>query len=64
MPLSPFPFPPSFYALRRLVRSPGLEGPSVIPVGDYHADTSPLVQMLRKGHHERPTSTPRPGIAW
>ena len=51
MPLSPFPFPPSFYELRRLVRSPGLEGPSVIPVADYHADTSPLVQMLRKGHH-------------
>ena len=50
MPLSPFPFPPSFYQLRRYVRSPGLEGPSVIPVGDYHADTSPLVQMLRKGH--------------
>jgi formylglycine-generating enzyme required for sulfatase activity len=51
MPLSPFPFPPSFYELRRLVRSPGLEGPSVIPVGDYHADTNELVQMLRKGHH-------------
>ncbi len=51
MPLSPFPFPPSFYELRRFVRSPGLEGPSVIPVGDYHADTNPLVQMLRKGHH-------------
>jgi len=51
MPLSPFPFPPSFYELRRYVRSPGLEGPSVIPVADYHADASPLVQMLRKGHH-------------
>jgi formylglycine-generating enzyme required for sulfatase activity len=51
MPLSPFPFPPSFYELRRLVRSPGLEGPSVIPVADYHADANPLVQMLRKGHH-------------
>ena len=51
MPLSPFPFPPSFYELRRYVRSPGLEGPSVIPVADYHADANPLVQMLRKGHH-------------
>ncbi|MCU0875876.1 MAG: SUMF1/EgtB/PvdO family nonheme iron enzyme, partial [Pirellulaceae bacterium] len=51
MPLSPFPFPPSFYELRRFVRSPGLEGPSVIPVADYHADANPLVQMLRKGHH-------------
>jgi formylglycine-generating enzyme required for sulfatase activity len=51
MPESPFPFPPSFYELRRHVRSPGLEGPSVVPVADYHADTNPLVQMLRKGHH-------------
>ena len=51
MPQSPFPFPPSFYELRRYVRSPGLEGPSVIPVADYHADTNSLVQMLRKGHH-------------
>ena len=50
MPSSPFPFPPSYYALRRWVRSPGLEGPSVIPLADYHADTNPLVQMLRKGH--------------
>ncbi len=50
LPQSPFPFPPSFYELRRWVRSPGLEGPSVIPVADYHADASPLVQMLRKGH--------------
>ncbi len=51
MPHSPFPFPPSFYELRRYVRSPGLEGPSVIPVADYHADSNALVQMLRKGHH-------------
>ncbi|MCR4415945.1 MAG: SUMF1/EgtB/PvdO family nonheme iron enzyme, partial [Thermoguttaceae bacterium] len=51
MPLSPYPFPPSYYELRRLVRSPGLEGPSVVPVADYHADANELVQMLRKGHH-------------
>jgi formylglycine-generating enzyme required for sulfatase activity len=51
MPLSEAPFPPSFYVLRRFVRSPGLEtDPRVLPVGDYHADTSPLVRMLRKGH--------------
>jgi len=50
-PFSDAPFPPSFYALRRFVRSPGLEGnPRLLPVADYHADTSPLVQMLRKGH--------------
>ncbi|MFI5378919.1 MAG: SUMF1/EgtB/PvdO family nonheme iron enzyme [Tepidisphaerales bacterium] len=52
LPLSDAPFPPSFYALRRFVRSPGLEGnPQLLPPADYHADTSPLVQMLRKGHH-------------
>jgi len=52
MPLSDAPFPPSYYVLRRFVRSPGLEGdPRVLPPADYHADTSPLVRMLRKGHH-------------
>jgi len=52
LPLSDAPFPPSYYALRRFVRSPGLEGdPRVLPPADYHADTSPLVRMLRKGHH-------------
>ena len=51
LPLSDAAFPPSFYTLRRFVRSPGLEGdPRVLPVGEYHADLSPLVQMLRKGH--------------
>ena len=51
-PHSSAPFPPSFYALRRFIRSPGLEGdPRVLPVADYHADTNPLVRMLRKGHH-------------
>jgi formylglycine-generating enzyme required for sulfatase activity len=52
LPASDAPFPPSFYALRRFVRSPGLEGdPRLLPPADYHADTNPLVQMLRKGHH-------------
>ncbi|MCY2953929.1 MAG: SUMF1/EgtB/PvdO family nonheme iron enzyme [Planctomycetota bacterium] len=52
LPLSDALFPPSFYALRRFVRSPGLEGnPQLLPPADYHADTNPLVQMLRKGHH-------------
>jgi formylglycine-generating enzyme required for sulfatase activity len=51
-PLSAAQFPPAFYALRRFVRSPGLEGdPQVLPVADYHADTNPLVRMLRQGHH-------------
>jgi len=52
LPFSAAAFPPSFYTLRRFVRSPGLEGdPRVLPPADYHADTSPLVRMLRKGHH-------------
>jgi formylglycine-generating enzyme required for sulfatase activity len=52
LPASQAPFPPSFYALRRFVRSPGLEGDlCLLPPADYHADTNPLVQMLRKGHH-------------
>lgn len=53
LPLSDAPFPPSFYALRRFVRSPGLEGdPRVLPPADYHADTNPLTRMLRQGHHK------------
>lgn len=52
LPLSDAPFPPAFYELRRFVRSPGLEGdPQVLRPAEYHADTTPLVQMLRKGHH-------------
>ncbi|NQT86643.1 SUMF1/EgtB/PvdO family nonheme iron enzyme, partial [bacterium] len=52
LPLSDAPFPPSYYLLRRFVRSPGLEGdPRVLPPGDYHADTNPLIRMLRQGHH-------------
>jgi formylglycine-generating enzyme required for sulfatase activity len=53
LPASDAPFPPSFYELRRFVRSPGLEGdPQMLPAADYHADTNPLVQMLRKGHYD------------
>jgi hypothetical protein len=52
MPLAQAPFPPSYYVLRRFVRSPGIEGdPRVLPPADYHVDTNPLVRMLRKGHH-------------
>jgi len=43
---------PSFIALHPYVRRPHAEshlGPRV--PGEYLADTSPLVQMLRKGHH-------------
>ena len=45
-------FTPSYYALRRLVRTPTREGDMhLLPPWEYHADTTRLVQMLRKGHH-------------
>ncbi len=45
-------FPPSYIALRRLVRVGGLESDlHLLPPKEFHADTSELVQMLRKGHH-------------
>ncbi|MHB8898388.1 MAG: SUMF1/EgtB/PvdO family nonheme iron enzyme, partial [Thermoguttaceae bacterium] len=45
-------FPPSYLALRARVRVGGLESDlHVLPPKEFHADTSPLIQMLRKGHH-------------
>jgi formylglycine-generating enzyme required for sulfatase activity len=45
-------FDPSYIALRRLVRVGGLESDAHIqPPGEFHADTSELMQMLHKGHH-------------
>ncbi len=45
-------FPPSYIALRRLVRVGGLESDlHLLPAKEFHAETSELVQMLRKGHH-------------
>ena len=45
-------FPPSYVALRSLVRVGGLESDlRLLSPGEFHADTSELVQMLRKGHH-------------
>ncbi len=45
-------FTPSYYALRRLVRTPTRESDMrVLPPGEFHAATTRLVQMLRKGHH-------------
>lgn len=44
-------FPPSYIALRRLVRVGGLESDlRLLAPGEFHADTSELVQMLKKGH--------------
>jgi len=45
-------FTPSYYALRRLVRTPTREGDMpLLPPWEFHAGTTRLVQMLRKGHH-------------
>jgi len=46
-------FPPSYIALRSLVRVGGLESDlRLLAPGEFHADTSELVQMVKKGHHE------------
>jgi formylglycine-generating enzyme required for sulfatase activity len=45
-------FTPSYYALRRLVRTPTREGDMhLLPPWEFHADTTRLMQMFRKGHH-------------
>jgi len=45
-------FPPAYLALRRLVRGHTIESDMhLLPPGDFHADTTHLVQMLAKGHH-------------
>ena len=42
----------SYEILHRYVRRPGAESDyHLLPPLEYHADTSELVQMLRKGHH-------------
>jgi formylglycine-generating enzyme required for sulfatase activity len=45
-------FDPSYVFLRQYVRVGGLESDlHVLPAMEFHADTSELIQMLRKGHH-------------
>jgi len=45
-------FSRSYLALHPLVRRPGIESDyHMLSPLDYHADTTELVQMLRKGHH-------------
>ena len=45
-------FPPSYVALRSLVRVGGLESDlRMLAPGEFDAETSELVQMLRKGHY-------------
>jgi formylglycine-generating enzyme required for sulfatase activity len=44
-------FTPSYYELRRWVRTPTRESDMhLLPPWEFHADTTRLVQMLRKGH--------------
>ncbi len=47
-------FPISYVALERYVRRNGIEGPlQMLSPGEFHADTTELVQMLRDGRHYR-----------
>jgi formylglycine-generating enzyme required for sulfatase activity len=44
-------FPPAYYALRRFVRAPSIESDlHMLAPWDYHADSTDLVRLLRKGH--------------
>lgn len=46
-------YTPAYDALVRYVRRVGIEDDvSLLAPGAYHADTSPLVQLLRKGHYD------------
>ena len=45
-------YTPAYEVLRGYVRVPAVEDDvSVLVPGEFHAGTSPLIQMLRKGHH-------------
>jgi formylglycine-generating enzyme required for sulfatase activity len=45
-------FEPSYLALRQFVRVGGLESDlHLLPPKEFHADTSELIRMLQKGHH-------------
>jgi formylglycine-generating enzyme required for sulfatase activity len=45
-------YTPAYDELVHHIRRPGIEDDvSLLVPGEYHADTSPLIQMLRKGHH-------------
>ncbi len=45
-------FTPSYMALRRYVRTPTIESDMhLLMPGEFHADNSRLVQLLRAGHH-------------
>ena len=45
-------YPASYRILQRFVRRPAMESDYILRnPGEYHASSSPLIQMLRKGHH-------------
>jgi len=45
-------FSRAYQVLQKYVRRPGPESDyHMFPPAEYHADTSPLIQMLEKGHH-------------
>jgi formylglycine-generating enzyme required for sulfatase activity len=45
-------FPTSYLALKRFVRNPTIESDMhLLMPGEYHADTTALVQLLEAGHH-------------
>jgi hypothetical protein len=49
--------------LHRYVRRPGIESDmNLLTPGEFHADTTELVQMLRDGRHHGVNWTPRSGI--
>jgi formylglycine-generating enzyme required for sulfatase activity len=60
-------FTQAYAHLHRYVRHPGIESdiPTLTPM-DFHADTTELVQLLRKGHHEVRLSPEEwaPLLAW
>ncbi len=46
-------FSPSYYAVRRFIRTPTIESDlHLLPPYEFAASTTKLVQMLRKGHHK------------
>jgi len=46
------PYSPAYLALQQFIRRPGFESDYHMPKpAEYEADTSVLVQMLKKGHH-------------
>jgi formylglycine-generating enzyme required for sulfatase activity len=49
---APAIFPTSYLALKRFVRNPTIESDMhLLMPGEYHADTTVLVQLLEAGHH-------------